>query len=101
MNFIKQFDYQWDDVAKVPYLTGKKKNVFVSYDDEKSIRMKAEYAKSKGCAGVIIWDCTSDYIEVRPGVGTIKGTPLANELVKVLKPCRMRAIRKKTNKVTN
>lgn len=97
LNFIKEFDYHWDDVAKVPYLTGKKKNVFVSYDDEKAIRMKAEYAKKNGCAGVIIWDCTSDYIEVKPGTGTIKGTPLSNELVSVLKPCVYKPIRKKTH----
>ncbi|MBY0424950.1 MAG: hypothetical protein K2Q22_04870, partial [Cytophagales bacterium] len=60
-------------------------------------RLKAEYSKSHGCSGVIIWDCTSDYLEVRPGIGTIKGTPLANELVKVLKPCTAKAIKKKTN----
>ena len=37
---INLFEEKWDDVAKVPYLINKKDTSFVSYDNEKSIRLK-------------------------------------------------------------
>ncbi len=49
----------WDDTAKVPYLT--KDNYFLSYDDEESIRLKAEYVNAKNAGGVIIWQIFGDW----------------------------------------
>jgi len=94
---MKHFDKFWDDVAQVPYLIGKKRNTFVSFDDEKAIQLKAEYVNQKKAAGVIIWDITNDYVERQEGSGTMKGTPLAKVLVDVLKPCPLRPIKKKTD----
>lgn len=48
----------WDDNAKVPYLT--KGNYFLSYDNEQSIGLKAQYVVDKGLAGVIVWTVYED-----------------------------------------
>jgi GH18 family chitinase len=43
-----QFSRLWDANAKVPYLVGNGSlNTFVSYDDEESIGLKAQYIKNK------------------------------------------------------
>ena len=86
---------EWDDVAQNPYAISTKDSAFVSYDDEKSIRLKAEYAFKNKCAGVIIWDATGDYMEKKKGSLLITGTPLADQLVEVLQPCAQPRIKKR------
>ena len=49
---------KWDDEAKVPYLV--KDNFFLSYDDEESIEIKAQFIKDEGLAGTIIWTVFGD-----------------------------------------
>ncbi len=49
---------KWDDEAKVPYLV--KDNFFLSYDDEESIEIKAQFIKDEGLAGTIIWTVYGD-----------------------------------------
>jgi chitinase len=51
---------QWDDVAKVPYLsipspTQNPACAFVSYDDPQAIMEKGNYVKAKKLGGTIIW----------------------------------------------
>lgn len=48
----------WDDQAKVPYKTNG--NYFISYDDQESIRLKAEYIKDNNLAGAIVWQVYGD-----------------------------------------
>jgi len=48
----------WDDVAKVPYMT--KGNSFLSYDDSRSIGLKAEYVRNQNLGGVIVWHAFGD-----------------------------------------
>ncbi|MFD0893054.1 cellulose binding domain-containing protein [Luteolibacter ambystomatis] len=48
----------WDDVAKVPYLT--KGSSFLSYDDSRSIGLKAEYVRAQNLGGVIVWHAYGD-----------------------------------------
>lgn len=75
------FNYNWDDVAKVPYLTGKNSlNTFVSYDNELSIAKKAEYIVDQNLRGAIIWEITGDYIESITNPGTVLKTPLVDTL---------------------
>ncbi len=89
------FVERWDSVAAVPYMISEDKKTFLSYDNERSIRLKAEYVVKNEAAGVIIWEITGDYIEKRAGTGKISGTPLADELINVLQPCRRRTIKKR------
>lgn len=58
---------QWDDVAKVPYLSfaspqGPNACTYISYDDEQSIAEKGAYVKAKGLGGVIQWELNEGYL---------------------------------------
>jgi chitinase len=57
------FTRHWDSQAKVPYLISNRWNLLVSYDDEESIRAKAQYVLDNHASGVIIWEITGDYFE--------------------------------------
>lgn len=50
----------WDDQAKVPYLTDGTGTMVVSFDDESSISLKAEFIKQKGLLGGMYWDIEGD-----------------------------------------
>lgn len=86
---------EWDEAAQNPYAISTKDSSLISYDNEKSIRLKATYALDNKCAGVIIWDATGDYIEKKKGSLLISGTPLVDQLVDVLQPCVMPRIKKR------
>jgi GH18 family chitinase/aryl-phospho-beta-D-glucosidase BglC (GH1 family) len=51
--------YHWDDSAKVPYMT--KGNYFLSYDDERSVQLKADYVIDNNIGGIIIWHVFGDW----------------------------------------
>lgn len=51
----------FDDECKVPYIYDANNRVFISYDNEKSIRIKTEYIASKGLAGMMYWQDGQDY----------------------------------------
>lgn len=84
MDKMNLFDYHWDNIAKVPYLTGKSSSsaagTFVSYDNKHSIGMKAEYIMNHNARGTIIWEITGDYMETFPGSGIVAGTPLLDTM---------------------
>jgi GH18 family chitinase len=50
----------WDDRAKVPYAVDSSWNSLVSYDDEESVALKAQYVLDHHAGGVIIWEITGD-----------------------------------------
>lgn len=50
----------WDAAAKVPYLYNAGAQVFVSYDDPESMRLKAEYVRRNHLAGVMFWEYFGD-----------------------------------------
>ncbi|WP_054027303.1 glycosyl hydrolase family 18 protein [Bacillus sp. FJAT-28004] len=50
----------WNDVAKVPYLYNAASKVFISYDDYESFGYKIDYLKTKGLAGGMFWELSSD-----------------------------------------
>ena len=81
MNKAHLFTNNWDNNAQVPYLTGNGNlNTFVSYDNERSIGLKAQFIVDNNLRGAIIWEITGDYIETSPGSGIIAGTPLVDTL---------------------
>ena len=83
-NILKKmnlFNVNWDATAGVPFLTGKNGlNTFVSYDNEQSVGLKAQFIVDNNLRGAIIWEITGDYIETASGSGIIAGTPLADTL---------------------
>jgi chitinase len=56
------FQRRWDDRAKVPYLVSSAWDLLISYDDEESIRAKAEYVLENNVHGLIVWEITGDYL---------------------------------------
>lgn len=54
------FERHWDAKAKVPYLWNPETKQLVSYDDEESVKIKSEYVREHGMAGVMFWQYASD-----------------------------------------
>ncbi|MEO9144822.1 MAG: glycoside hydrolase family 18 protein [Ginsengibacter sp.] len=54
--------YNWSDASKVPYLTNKRTKEMLTYDNEKSIGIKCDYAIEKGFRGVMIWELSRGYL---------------------------------------
>ncbi len=54
------FQRFWDDAAMAPYLWHADSTRFITYDDEESLRHKAEFVKAKGLGGVMYWEHSHD-----------------------------------------
>ncbi|KAJ1957492.1 hypothetical protein GGI12_005013 [Dipsacomyces acuminosporus] len=52
---------QWDNTTQTPWLFNAETKVFLSYDDPRSIKIKADHAASKGLAGIMVWSVNMDY----------------------------------------
>jgi chitinase len=72
--------YRWDEGAAVPYLSLAKNPArptegaaFISFDDERSLRLKIEYARKMKLGGAIIWELGSGW---RSELPTGKRDPL-------------------------
>ena len=53
-----EWEVKWENCHKAPYMINKQK--WVSYDDEKSVGLKADLAWDKGLAGVMVWSIETD-----------------------------------------
>jgi len=54
------YAYHWDPVAQARDKNNAKDQVFASFDDTMSIRLKTEYALRKKLGGVMFWQLTED-----------------------------------------
>lgn len=61
-SIINQNGYKtyWDRKAKAPYLFNRKDSIFISYDNERSVKEKCNYVKQQQLAGVMFWEYFSD-----------------------------------------
>jgi chitinase len=50
----------WNGAASEPSLFDRASGTFIAYDDERSMREKARYAKDRGLRGVMFWEVTAD-----------------------------------------
>ncbi len=50
----------WDEIARAPYLFNPENNIFISYDDERSVEEKCKYVKKYHLAGAMFWEYNSD-----------------------------------------
>lgn len=50
----------WDDETQVPWLISPDGTKVVGYDDEESLKLKVEWAASKGLRGVFFWQIDGD-----------------------------------------
>jgi chitinase len=49
----------WDDSAKAPYLYNG--DIWISYDNEKSVKIKTDYIKKNNLGGIMIWEYSHDF----------------------------------------
>lgn len=61
-------DYQWDKNARVPYLDLTDNVEFVSFENDRSIGEKVNYAMEKRIGGVMIWELGGGYFPERTGL---------------------------------
>lgn len=54
------FHRYWDRRAKAPYLFQPQQNIFISYEDERSVRAKCKYTENHQLAGVMFWEYFAD-----------------------------------------
>lgn len=60
-NFIMKqsgWEHFWDENARVPYAV--KGKYFLSYDDERAVREKADYIVENNLGGIIVWQAHGD-----------------------------------------
>jgi len=50
----------WDAAAKAPYLFNDEKKIFISYDNERSVKDKCKYVKRHQLAGAMFWEYNND-----------------------------------------
>jgi chitinase len=62
--------YRWDTAAAACYLSsdqsGSTNDMFLSYEDTQTVRVKVQYARSKPVGGFIIWHIQHGYFSTRP-----------------------------------
>jgi chitinase len=60
--FINKNGYlrHWDRHAKAPFLFNPVTKVFITYDDERSIKKKVQYIKKNKLAGIFFWEYFND-----------------------------------------
>lgn len=54
------FTCYWDDTAKAPWCFNPAQKLFVTFDDERSVALKAKYVISKKLNGILIWELRQD-----------------------------------------
>jgi chitinase len=100
MKYKDKFEEHWDEKAQVPYLVGKGElNTFVSFDNAKSIALKAEYVKQNDAGGLIIWEVSGDALEKKEGLGIIDETPLIDAINRTVTTPRKKRIPKRITEV--
>jgi chitinase len=55
-----RWQQHWHPVAQTPWLFHPEDRVFVSYEDPRSIGIRAQLAKDRGLRGVFMWELTGD-----------------------------------------
>lgn len=54
------FTRYWDDAAKVPYIYNPQQQIFVSYEDPESLKLKCQYIRSQKLGGIMFWEYFGD-----------------------------------------
>ena len=54
------FKSYWDSSAKTPYIWREKDSLFVTYDDSRSIQLKADFVRESNLGGIMFWQFNGD-----------------------------------------
>jgi GH18 family chitinase len=86
--YLPTWQSYWSEDAHVPWLYDLSSQVFISYDDERSLEAKAGYARDEGLAGVMIWEISQGDATLIDGIyrgfengGPERPTPIPTVLV--------------------
>ena len=55
-----KYGMMWDDIAQVPYVSDATGKMVLTYDNERSVGLKAEYVTANGLAGAMYWNIEAD-----------------------------------------
>ncbi len=50
----------WDETASAPYACSPEGGLFVTYDNQRSVTLKTNYAMDEGLGGIMFWQLTGD-----------------------------------------
>jgi chitinase len=59
-NYLGSYERFWHDEASAPWLYNPDTGIMISYDDEQSLCLKANYVNKNKLAGIMIWQLSSD-----------------------------------------
>ena len=51
---------KWDVASQAPYAYDPVNKIFLSFDDQESVKLKTQYAKKEGLDGIMFWQLGSD-----------------------------------------
>lgn len=54
------FKYHWDRKSKAPYQYNKSKQLFATFDNERSIKAKTKYVRRNQLGGIMFWELVDD-----------------------------------------
>ncbi|MHA2797069.1 glycoside hydrolase family 18 protein [Vibrio harveyi] len=54
------YEYKYDEQSQAPYLWNPEKKVFISFEDQRSIKAKADWAKQTNLGGIFTWELSGD-----------------------------------------
>ncbi|PSM48188.1 hypothetical protein C7Y66_15740 [Chroococcidiopsis sp. CCALA 051] len=74
-----EFVKVWDEETLTPYAYNSKTSEWVTFDDEKSLEAKSNYACEQGLAGAMVWAIGQDDFK--------NGFPLIKQITKSLQSC--------------
>jgi chitinase len=56
----KGYQRYWNTSARVPYLYNAQERIWISYEDQASLKEKAGYIKQQGLRGAMFWELSAD-----------------------------------------
>lgn len=60
---LEEYEYHWHPDAKVPWLYSPKNNVFITFDDPKSVSVKTDWSLNNDFGGVFAWSVDQDTLD--------------------------------------
>lgn len=58
--FDQRFSMMWDDEAQAPYAYAESEGLFATFDDQRSVSLKTEYAIENKLGGIMFWQLAED-----------------------------------------
>jgi GH18 family chitinase len=59
------FEYHFDNAALAPFLWNEADKIFITYEDERSIRHKSEYVNQRNMGGLMYWQMGQDTADLK------------------------------------